>query len=314
MWLSGGDRDMTSLQTNRLIRDLLWVVNSPSLVTNADAVQGIESPRIEPAQIEPARIEPAQLNRAQIDPDHLAHCLQKFTGHRVGHYFEHLVHYYLEHVRRLPILARSQQVRDANRTIGEIDLIFRDEQDRVTHWEIAVKFYLHFPHDNFSPSHFIGPNASDTFERKMDRLYSHQLPLSQSQFPDVQIRQAYVKGRIFYALDLPPPERLPKRLSSDHARGHWLRSSQIDSLDASPASRYRILRKPHWLSAEIANEDDPDLLTPSALINTLQRHFGKTDRPVLISQLQPDQQHFAEVSRIFVVSQHWPQKESNRLN
>jgi hypothetical protein len=227
----------------------------------------------------------------------------------VGRYFERLILYWLKHIRRVEIVAESQQIRDGSRTIGEIDLIFYDEQRRLTHWELAVKFYLHFPQPCGFDSHFIGPNAADTFERKMERLFGHQLPLSERHFPEVEIRQAFVKGRIFDHPRHEVSQALPEHLSPEHLCGVWIRSSELDLINRTNGVSYRILRKPFWLSDEIAHPVDTDLLSPAELSENLARHFAEDHRPVLISQLEAGEQRLVESDRIFVVSDPWPNRK-----
>lgn len=181
------------MNSSRQLDDLTWAIASPSLLADCPVVPDFDPDR--------------------VDPEHLAAFLAETPGHRVGRYFERLVLYWLQYVRRVEIVAKSLQIREGNRTVGEIDLLFRDEQHRLNHWEIAVKFYLHFQHKNLSGSHFIGPNAADTFERKMERLFGHQLPRSEASFPEVEIRQAFVKGRIFYHPNQELPHELPMRLA-----------------------------------------------------------------------------------------------------
>lgn len=266
--------------------DLIWAVNSPSLISNAGHHERLDS--------------------CDVNPEHLASFLEDFKGHRVGRYFEQLIFYWLKYIRRVEIIAQSLPIRDGNRTLGEIDLLFRDEQGRLTHWEIALKFYLHFPHPSLIDSHFIGPNATDTFERKMERLFQHQLPRSEATFPDIEIREAYVKGRIFYHPLTPPIETFPEHLSADHLRCHWIRSSQLDLIIPSNGERFRVLDKPCWLSEEIAVQRDNNLLSWHQLAEQLEPHFAKGGHPVLISKLRSVDQKFVESQRTFVVPQHWP--------
>lgn len=271
------------------VRDLIWAINSPSLIVDGPVVDPVD-PR-------------------QVDAQHLAAYLDDFSGHRVGRYFERLVLYWLQHLRGVEIVAQSLQIRDGKRTIGEIDLLFRDEQGRLTHWEIAVKFYLHVTHAHALGSHYIGPNIRDTFERKMERLFTEQLPRSKRDFPDVEVRQAFVKGRMFY----PPHEAVldatPKYLSPEHLRSVWIRAAEVAALDDGGDVAYRILKKPDWLSKQLARRGDSDLLSSRELTEHLREHFATRDRCVLVSQLaaRPDADAmFVETQRMFVVPDHWP--------
>ena len=264
------------------IRDLTWAINSPSLLSGGPAIK--------------------YLDPGEVDPEHLVAFLDQSSGHRVGRYFERLVLYWLTHIRKVEVVAESLQIRDGKRTVGEIDLIFRDEEGRMTHWEIAVKFYLYHRYEHPIGSHYIGPGAADTFERKMDRLFGHQLPISKLHFPAVEIRQAFFKGRIFYHPDGTQPSELPQRLSPEHLRCTWLRSSQMELIRKASEVSYRILRKPHWLSQVTTGDQERSSLTPTDLVQQLSKHFSDNDRPVLVSQIEG----LIETGRIFVVPDHWP--------
>lgn len=271
------------------VRDLTWAINSPSLLTNPPTI---------------IKVDPDQ-----IDAEHLASFLNQSSCRRVGRYFERLVLYWLKFIRNVEVVAESLQIREENRTIGEIDVLFRDEQDRLTHWEIAVKFYLYFSGESAIDSHFIGPNAADTFERKIGKLFGHQLPRSKKHFPDVEIRQAFVKGRIFYhSLDAIPHE-LPRLLSPDHLHGTWIWATQLDQIGQNDEAFYRILHKPFWLSEDrvLTNQTiDSELLSLEALIANLTNHFTSDKRPILVSQLKSDDMTSVETDRIFVVPVGWP--------
>ncbi len=271
--------------------DLTWVINSPSLIAGGPVVDPVD-PR-------------------QVDARHLVAYFDGFSGHRVGRYFERLVLYWLRYIRRVEIVAQSLQIRDGKRTIGEIDLLFRDEQGRLTHWEIAVKFYLHVAHPQALGSHYIGPNVRDTFERKMERLFLDQLPRSERDFPDVEVRQAFVKGRIFYqpheAVPAPPPEHL----SPEHLRSEWIRAADVAALHDRGDTVYQILEKPFWLSEQTARQGDSELLSHEELVERLKEHFATRDRCVLVAQLEAGSGSSSaamldETQRLFVVPDHWP--------
>ncbi|MFK8114963.1 MAG: DUF1853 family protein [Rubripirellula sp.] len=270
----------------QFLRDLRWVVASPSLIEGAAAM-------------------PCSLD--DVDLDHLASFVKAAPNFRVGRYFERLVLYYLRFVRNAVDVQDGCQVREGNRTIGEIDFMFTDEVHQRTHWEAAVKFYLHLPGENAIGSHYIGPNAADTFERKMDRIFGQQLPLSRVHFPDVTVREPLIRGRIFYHPLLGGPAKLPDRLAADHLRSAWMRASELDRLLKSGTShQYRVLVKPYWLAEESGDGCSPTL-TRSGLIEQLNRHFFDSDQPVLICQLRnADSGLMEESERVFVVSDRWP--------
>ena len=260
----------------RWLRDLEWAVTSPFLMES------------------PLPLEPFDVGEIELPST-------RFNGHRVGYYFESLIEFWLEHVRGVDMIAKGHQVIENGRTLGELDFVFRDTDGQVHHWEVAVKFYLYSSVDNLHGSHFIGPNAGDTFERKRHRLIDHQLPLSRSVFPEIDQRSAFAKGRIFYHPNGTAPETLAEGLAPDHLRAIWLRHSELKLLE-SPDTAYRILQKPHWLT----NESGADLLSFGELNKRLRDHFSEQNHPVLLATMRAQESAWSECSRVFVVSDRWP--------
>jgi hypothetical protein len=278
--------------TSQASRDLLWTINSPSLIQSPQERNVLELPTC---------------GAADFNASMLQTRLDAVPNHRVGRYFEHLINFYLEAVRGFEIVERGLQIQEHGRTVGEIDFLFRDASGSLVHCEAAVKFYLYVPESNDSGSHLIGPNSSDNFERKMQRLFEHQLPLSEERFPEVTRRQAFVKGCIFYHPLHNQPKSLPDQLSPDHLQGSWIRESELDLLDdSSIPARFRLVRKPHWLSPEMATSSDDTLLTSDDVKDSLRIHFAERRTPQLVSQLTESEEFWQESSRVFVVSDQWP--------
>ncbi len=278
--------------TTQAARDLIWAINSPSLIQST--VEYVPSDW-------PACIE------SDFDPAALQTCIDASDQYRVGRYFEDLVHFYLKSVCGFAIVERGLQIQEDGRTVGELDFLYRDNDGVLCHCETAVKFFLHTPDSNDSGSHFIGPNSADNFERKTRRLLDHQLPLSKSRFPEVARREAFVKGRILFHPLAAAPTSLPELLSKDHLKGSWIRESELDLLAAADAEvRYRVARKPHWLAPDLANTSDASLQTAGEIQSLLRIHFSERRTPQLVNVLSIDGEHWHESERIFVVSDQWP--------
>lgn len=233
----------------------------------------------------------------EIGSDHEAELVEIARDHRrVGHYFEKLVGFWLREIRGVEIVALGEQVREERRTIGELDCVFRDEDGVLTHWELAVKFFLHHPSAD-AASEFPGPNATDNFERKIARLFDHQLPLSAVARPDVECRQALVRGCIFRHYRSPSEYALPERMAADHEQGWWLRAGELDDswlFDASTAAA-RIMAKPHWLGLPA------DLDEAGEVRADLTRHFEGRGHPLMVAVDRGGQ-----LQRVVVVDDHWP--------
>ena len=299
--------------SSQATRDLLWIANSPSLLAGD---KGGYCPLPDSRPLSPAG----------IDDDHLKEFLDQHPSRQVGRYFETLVSYWLRHIRRLEIVSESQTIFDGNRSIGEIDFIFYDEQRRLTHWEVAVKFYLHLSNADLATCPFIGPNARDTLDRKIQKLLQHQLPLSRKLFPEVEIRHPFLKGRLFYHDAETGKRNHDKQISADHLAEAWCRHSELEQRIQTPTQqsglpqsglpqsefqehqpvRYRLLKKPHWLADETAFEDDDTLWTSETLLSKARIHFTASTQSVLVARLVHDGSHYKETGRFFVVPETWP--------
>ncbi|MFK7768164.1 MAG: DUF1853 family protein [Mariniblastus sp.] len=268
------------LTHEQAIRDLKWVLSSPSLVAGPQSVEEIE-------------FDPSNLDGSAVDQ--LAKFCECQVEHKVGRYFENLVGFWLEHVRRVELIGKGIHIRDGNRTLGEIDFLFRDENGVMTHLESAVKFFLHFP--NSKVSHYPGPNATDNFERKTEKLFGGQLAMSAKQYPDVTQRQAFMRGTIFYHPSSQIPIEIPSRMSVKHTKGVWIRESELEILDQWYGGS--IAEKPFWLSATSF-----DVQPIMQLQEKLLKHFAGAGYPVMLRLTKGSED--ANNERAFVVPDFWP--------
>ncbi len=287
----------TNFEIDPWIRDLRWGVGSPFLMSLATAERGNSSLYSESGTF-------------PINKEHAQLFAEKYSGHRVGYYFESLIEYWLKYIRGVEILARGYQVMEGNRTVGELDFVFRDERGQLNHWEAAAKFYLYCGDRTVKGSHYVGPNAQDTFELKREKIFAKQLPLSGRVFPEVAIRQAFVKGRIFYHPDSNRPDQLPFGLRGDHLRGIWLRQSELSRLEGGAGTKhsaYHFVKKPFWLSPECFKVSEYSPLSLREFREHLATHFSENKSPLLTSILVQEGGLWTESERIFVVADDWPE-------
>lgn len=260
--------------------DLEWVLTSPSLVDDPRALGAVK------------------FDANDVDVEHLEAFMAERGEHRVGRYFEHLMHYWLAHVRKVDVVEVGMQIIDnQRRTLGEIDFLYRDEDGELTHCEVAVKFFLHYPNDE--GSHFPGPAARDNFERKANQLFDVQLELSQEHVPDVTKRLGIVKGRVFQQHGSTMPSNIPDRLDPNCLGGTWVSESNVTDLDSFGDVGFHFVQKPHWF----APEHDAEIVNRADFLAQLGTHFDGPAYPVMLSLRGAKG---AEVERCFVVPDAWP--------
>jgi len=270
----------------QLIDDLVWAAGSPSLVTGDEVADlGI--------------VDIGTVDRTQVDGDALAAFMGESLPRRVGHYFERLVLFWLQHVRGVEVVGAGVQIKDGKRTVGELDFLFRDEGRVLHHWEAAVKFFLHDP-SRADTSHFPGPNTRDNFERKSTRLFEHQLQLSRQSHPEVSQRGALVRGRIFYHPLVAKPEVLPDRMAADHLQASWIRADELHLIKERWSDHVAtITQKPLWLTMPI----DAPAVSTGQLIDGLRYRFTQSDRTAMVALRDPTTG--VEQQRLCVVPTDW---------
>ncbi|MCF6313593.1 MAG: DUF1853 family protein [Verrucomicrobiales bacterium] len=307
MRINAGDGEVhemnsaSPIENSLWLRDLHWVMGSPFLMNPG----GTESEGF------------SEMNGGEASKSErlgLATGREEYTSHRVGYYFESLVYHWLKEIRQVEILAHGQQIVQHGKTLGELDFVFRDETGRLTHWEVAAKFYLHLSDGEVLGSHYIGSNAGDTFELKRDKIFSKQLPLSEKLFPECEVRKAFVKGRIFYhwgQTKLIRELALPAGMASHHLRGIWLRYSELSCWQSAMTAkvvRYHLIAKPHWLSACYFSSDEAPQWDFQTMEEYFKSHFSQQNQPLLISVLSPHGDGWEECERMFVVAARWPEQ------
>ncbi len=231
--------------------------------------------------------------------DPVTRFLETKAAHRVGYYVESLFQVWLESNPQVTDLQHSIQIRREKETLGELDFLFRRE-GKLQHLEVALKFYLCYPEGAENGSRFVGPNATDSFERKRDRLLGKQLQFGKEFYPEIEQSLHAVKGMIFYHWAEPTGSSLPEMLNPDHSRGIWLRQNELDLFLGTwnSTTRARVLKKPFWLAA-----GGPEL-SADELRNATSSHFERWDGPVFLALFEGG----VETKRAFVMSDLWPEK------
>jgi uncharacterized protein len=241
----------------------------------------------------------------------LAVARSKVGGHqpgvlRLGRYAEKLLEFFLLHgpthrltVANLPLRhAPEQRSAIDHTTRGEIDFLLRDAQDTPLHWELAVKYFLcHATGPTAQAQDFIGPDAAETFSRKLTKLFARQLahtaPAPHDAVPWQP--QAFARGWMFYRVGRAIPTCA--LLDPAHCKGGWL---PFDELEALPDALYVLLDRQHWMPP-VQYADMRTAVLRKQLHARLQQVWTSAHRPhisaLLIAQVDT---HGNETVRYFV--------------
>lgn len=336
------------------VRDLGWACFSQALCVierNAGNKPLTAGPKTAGSAAHTSLFEPTQDRLAWLNTlDNQADALHKHLAarhgrRRLGIYFEHLIEFFILNDPQLELAARNVPVRNADRTLGEFDLLYynraSDTPSALIHLEVAVKFYLGLPDALRQARRFSwrGPGSQDAFEIKLDKMITQQSRLGESAdaieplkalglgLPSVQ--RIGVAGELFQPLFQPPFQQLgaaiavPEECAARHHSAHWCYLSDIEKLGASDNTRALLLDKSHWLTPLPEHYLQANGVPFSSIRLKLNEHFETTDFPVMIELLGSDfstgtrannhtanSQTMAEATaeRVFVVPASWPAK------
>jgi len=245
--------------TNRIVRDLAWVIASPPLVTGTfnnthwwsynDCLKEFDA------------CLPVLLALDQ-DPTPLVEHFQQLKSGRLGLRFEHFIAYWLIISPNYELVAQNIQIiepftnphKKGCHTHGELDFIILNTlTNKTIHLEVAVKFYLGCPpyEDSFR---WYGTNTRDQLGKKVAHLKDHQTQLSDKFSSYLQERgyiidekQCFLKGRLFYPMG---NDTSPLGVTKNHLHGRWVQSPN------TMAELFCSIDKKDWL----APLDSDDLL------------------------------------------------------
>ncbi|MGI4982997.1 MAG: DUF1853 family protein [Janthinobacterium lividum] len=209
------------------VRDLCWLMCSPALLSPSlfgdQLAAPVDSRCFGPDA--PAGLQ-RLLARLDADPAPLLDALGATPERRLGRYAEGLLAVWLQQMPDVDVVALGLPIRDAGRTLGECDALFRTAQGGRQHWEMAVKFYLRIddvspetPDSPFVPARresiaadpfagcdaYVGAGLADRLDWKLRRLVEHQMRLSEraelvTLGGGAWQARMFVKGRLFHPL------------------------------------------------------------------------------------------------------------------
>ncbi len=285
-----------------VIRHLAWLCNVPQLYRGALT--------FDPSAWLPGDYR-QQLQYWDQNPESMPDLLQQTAPRRLGLYFEQLYACLLSDLLGWPLLARNIQIRDQQRTLGELDFLVRNPHTgEAEHHEVAVKFYLGHVDVETGRPYWYGPNSRDRLDLKTARLLQHQTrlsaqPAAQPVLASLGLRappvpRVFMPGYLFY----PCRNTLssPGQVDPGHARGRWCYADEVSALEPEG---WVVLHKPHWL----ADWQQPAPPLSGCLLQAAAE-VQASGRACLLARLTATPAAWVEVERLFVLPNNWPEVPS----
>lgn len=205
------------------------------------------------------------------------------------------------------VLAANLAIRDAGRTLGELDVVLRD-RDGVHHLELAIKLYLGPQGAGYDPHAWLGPGCHDRLGTKLAHLAGHQLPMSKGALSREVLSQlgidelqahVWLGGYLFYPW--PGHARPPEGANPQHLRGRWVRRRDWVMAEGE---HWQPLQRHAWLApARVEAGESWTVEQFAAWLHVLER---QAPAQLLVRLEQEVDGAWQEVERVFLVADSWP--------
>jgi uncharacterized protein len=307
------------------VRDLAWACFSPPVMRSDELVAEPTNVTNCGLSLTPARLD--WLRALDRDPASLLAHIDGVQSHRLGIYFESLWHFFLAEDTQVDLVAHNLPIRHEGKTLGEFDcLYFCHQRQRHFHLELAVKYFLgnRIATSTEHASHWRewwGPECQDRLDLKLNHLMDHQIQLSE--YPEAKAalnelgivapaKEVEIKGYLFQAQhDLVPP---PYGYNQDNALSQWVFLKDLAPFTQARAfNGFKCLEKREWLApwqGQTATLDLPALTEHLGQRPLRNAAHADQIRPSLVVAIDD---RGAEIERFFVVDNHWPTGNGERL-
>lgn len=303
--------------THDIVRDLAWVAFSPPLM------DGSNLPSRDPLQDSIWRAQPAQLlhRLQQLDaaPEQLPALFPNSRDRRLGNYYERLWHALLTLAPDVEIVTHNIALREAGRTLGELDLIIRAANGEIVHLELAIKFYMARPElqeplcgsQCSDTSLWWGPDPSDQLSRKLQRLTQHQLPLAKAlasqqpehypaELPLPERSAAWLQGFLFQSAAQAMPPACGQSIQPGTQL--WCHRNRVEEL-LPEESRWIAIPHKEWLMPPALPATDK-LLQPTQMQQVFAN--AKAQQAVMFARVAPEGYDPLNADRLICVADDWP--------
>jgi hypothetical protein len=297
------------------VRDLAWVLLAPPLLAHCPWPQ--RHPLTASVWFEQPALLAAWLLRQDQQPEALEQWLKQSSVRRLGLYYERLWQFALHGAPDIQVLAANLPIREQGHTLGEMDMLLRDEQG-VHHLELAIKLYLGQPQlSGAQQADWLGPGSHDRLDLKLDHLGLHQLPLSRTAQAQSALEQLHISppqaslwlgGYLFYPWQ--QSYQAPSGHNPEHLHGRWIHQQQWTEFARHHPGHWQPLPRHNWLA--LAQVSAAQLYSAEQLQQWWQALDLSLHAQMLV-RLQPSAEgYWSEAERLFVLHDHWPQLNPHR--
>ncbi len=172
---------------------------------------------------------------------------------RLGHQVEHIYLQLLKASNKYKVLARSIQLIEHKRTLGELDYIIKLlDTDEIIHVELTYKFYLLDPEMDGIVEGLVGPNRGDAFTYKLDKTKNKQMPLlyTDAARKRLKINVDEVTQKVAFYGEIFTPYEMEIQdlgvLNSDCIKGYYMSLNRFVEEDFT-AFKFHFPTKSHWI-------------------------------------------------------------------
>ena len=252
------------------VRDLAYVLACPNVLThwieffpqqNTHTIE-VHSSEFWLTQFEAYQQRLHELDNTTAYQQLTRYLLSRPSPNRLGFHFEGLLSFWLEDgythgLHAYEMLASNVQLYQGKQTVGELDLILYNHQDKLTeHWELAIKFFMGSA--PFAPSSWVGINSNDNLQRKMTHMQTKQFravwvdtdtDTDTENHGRVKIdkRYAVIKGRFF--LPIHNTDFIyPDWLATDFPLHRWCDKQDTANLATLDSSKRRQATYVEWFT------------------------------------------------------------------
>lgn len=238
-----------------------------------------------------------------IHPENVPQTIRIQHKKRLGVYCEEVFSWAMDHHPDFERIAKGLQIQEGGITLGELDFVFKHLPTGVFyHLELAVKFYLYHKSSPASKA-FIGPNAINRLDIKVDRLVKHQLQLTSHRAASRWLSEkhiseitplCHVPGILFYHW-LDTHLHVPEGIIDNGKKGRWLYQNEWPAYAKQNPQDLILLQKLNWLSPGCSKPSD--YFSTSAIENGIAEQ--KWSKSILL--FDPEQSRY-----VFLVPDDWP--------